>query len=194
MAAATVTATAAAFPDGQDSTQRRLIIYGRLTIQANPATYQTGGLPISFAGITDATALINVTQGPYAQRIEMESRRGSGYVYSFTTVDLWPQNTAVVAGQSIVVANGNQLTLMTVTTGGTTNNTAEPTWVLPAGSINDDGTAVWTSQGITTGLVQIFQSAGSAAPLAEITGNSAIPAGVSGDSINFKAEFVRARA
>lgn len=43
----------------------------------------------------------------------------------------------------------------------------------------------------STGKVQIFQSAGSAAPLAELGNGSAIPAGVSGDTIEAQASFFR---
>lgn len=41
------------------------------------------------------------------------------------------------------------------------------------------------------GRLAIMQSAGSAAPLVEITDGAAIPAGVSGDTIRFRAVFQR---
>lgn len=46
-----------------------------------------------------------------------------------------------------------------------------------------------TAPTLSGGAVQVFQSAGSAAPLAEISG--ALPAGVTGDYIAFVAEFQR---
>ena len=202
MAAATVTATAYPYPDGSDNTKSRRILYGTLAFQASPALYETGGLPISFLGINDENNLIQVTQGPYANRVEMSSRSGSGYVYSYTTADLWVKlftSVSAVLGQSVVVANPatNILNLFTITTAGTTGST-EPVWVFPNPSnpnpTTTDNGAVWTAQGPTSGLVQVLQSAGSAAPNSEITGNSAIPAGVSGDVVSFKAEFVNAKA
>lgn len=44
---------------------------------------------------------------------------------------------------------------------------------------------------LATGRLAIMQSAGSAAPLVEITDAAAIPAGVSGDTIRFRATFNR---
>lgn len=48
MATATATPTLAAYPAGIDNSQRVIYAYGTLAIQASPATYATGGLPITW--------------------------------------------------------------------------------------------------------------------------------------------------
>ena len=190
MAVATAIVTQSAFPDGSDFTQNRQIIYGVLAIQASSATYQTGGLAVTFANPDNILA----TQGPYANRCDFQSRGGSGYLYYWTTKNLWIASTSYVVGQSLVVTSGNKIYTFTCTTLGTSGTPNQPAWNFATNSTTTDGTVVWTCEGLSSGLVQVFQSNSSATVLAEITGNSAVPAGVSGDTISCKAEFVRSRA
>ena len=65
-----------------------------------------------------------------------------------TDVIRWPQNTAVILGQPIKDASNN---LFLCTTGGTTNNTAEPTWnTTPGAATNETGSSVtWVCIGTT---------------------------------------------
>lgn len=56
----------------------------------------------------------------------------------------WAANTFYNASLLIYDSNGN---LQKLTTSGTTNGAAEPTWSLVTGNTTADGTAVWTNQG-----------------------------------------------
>jgi hypothetical protein len=55
------------------------------------------------------------------------------------------ENTALALGYVIQDVAGD--TLFVVTTAGTTNNSAEPTWSKTAGATTTDGTVIWTSLG-----------------------------------------------
>jgi hypothetical protein len=183
MPASVVTWTENAYPGGRTEDQRRVRKFGKISVAAG--NYETGGLVLSFVPQDESI--------PQPVSVKMNSLKGSGYTYVWVTADLWPQNTVVVAGQAITDPNGN---LQVVTVGGTTNNVAEPTWAKPStGNPNpttaDGSTVVWTCQGPSSGTVKILQSAGSAAPQAEITGNSSTPAGVTGDVIGCEVEFLK---
>lgn len=182
MAVPTITFVQSAYPDGLDRTARRVIIYGKLTISSS-GTIPKGGLQLNaaLAGLLTGSSFIKVIMA-YLQSIG-----GSGFTYNWTTADLWTadmKNTALTAGQCINDSNGN---LQVVTTPGTAGNGAEPTWNTVIGGTTTDGGVTWTNQGPSSGLLQIFQGAGSAAPNAEVTG--AVPAGVSGDVIAAELEY-----
>jgi len=184
MSVAVIAPTIAAYPNGVDITERRMIVYGSFTIPASPAFYTTGGLPFSLtSGI--ASPVVGLTY-PTPLHMDVRSKKANGYVYQWTIADLWPQNTAVVAGQAITDSNGN---LQVCTTAGTTNNTAEPTWNQTAAGTTTDGTAVWTNKGPSQGTVKILTGAAAQSPLAELSQSASIPAAVSGDTISFRAEF-----
>jgi hypothetical protein len=199
-----MTATAAVFtqspyPRGQDMTQRRFLLAGTLAIGASPLTYPAGGIPITIAANNNNSGGIDfpgVSNGN-AVRATLDSRAGSGYIYKWTTKDLWTavfKGNAVAAGQSLIDSNGN---IQTCTTPGTAGSGAEPTWALPTAANPNpttvDGTVTWTLElwGANCGLVQIFQSAGSAAPLVELTQAASIPAAVSSDLISCLLEFIK---
>ena len=196
MAAATAVFTQSAYPNGQDMTQRRLTLYGTLALTASPAVYTAGGIPVTFAansqnqGGIDLPGLTN----PGAIRGEFYSRKGSGYVYFWTTADLWTatmKGNVLIAGQLIQDPNGN---IQTVTTAGTAGSGSEPTWNTTIGGTTTDNTVTWTNKGPSSGLVQIFQSGAenaSALPLAEFANNTAIAAGISADTISAKLEFLK---
>jgi hypothetical protein len=200
MAVATAVFTQSPYPRGQDMTQRRFILAGVIAISASPATYPLGGIPITIAPNTSpgqgGIDFPGVSNGN-AVRAEMQTRAGSGYVYSWTTKDEWTalyKGNVVAVGQSLVDSNGN---IQTATTGGTAGSGSEPTWALPTAANPNpttvDGGVTWTLQnwGQNCGLLRIFQSAGSAAPLVEIAQGTTIAAGISGDMISCILEFIK---
>jgi hypothetical protein len=190
MAVATATFTESPYPEGSDITQRRYILHGPVSVSASPATYPAGGMPLLLTSGTTGLNLPGVRRtNPVTVRFD--SRGGNGYIYLWTAVDLWTKlmkGNVVAVGQSIQDSNGN---IQTCTTGGTAGSGAEPTWNTVVGGTTTDNTVVWTNQGISNGLLQIFQSAGSAAPLVELTQGSTIPANVSGDTIAGQVELIR---
>lgn len=200
MAAAKAVFTQSPWPKGQDMTQRRMILAGTLAITASPATYTLGGIPITFAPNSNNQGGIDLPgfSNPGAIRGELYSRSGSGYIYFWTTTDLWTavmKGNVLTAGQSIVDTNGN---IQTVTTGGTAGSGAEPTWAIPTAAVPNpttvDNTVTWTCEGPSSGLVQIFQSGAenaSALPLVEIANATTIVAGISGDVISARLEFLK---
>jgi hypothetical protein len=199
MAVATAVLTQSAYPRGYDSTQRRVKVIGTIAIPASPATYPKGGIPITFAPNASANGGIDLPglTNSNAVHAEIYSRAGSGFVYFWTTFDLWTslyKGNTVAAGQSLVDTNGN---IQTCTTGGTAGSGNEPTWALPTAAVPNpttvDNGVTWTLEnpGTNLGLLQIFESAGSAAALAELSQGSTIPAGVSGDLISAFLEFAR---
>jgi hypothetical protein len=193
MAVATAVFTESAYPNGQDMTQRRMYIIGIIAISASPATYPAGGIPITFVHSNPSGLSLPGFSKPGSVRTDMATRKGSGYTYSWTTIDLWASGTVYAVGQSVVDTNGN---IQTVTTAGTSGST-QPIWAMATGATPNpttaDGTGslVWTLQGVSSGLVQIFQQNATTGPLVELTQASAIPAGVSGDTISTKMEFVK---
>jgi hypothetical protein len=180
---ALMTVTQNPWPKGQDMTQRRMKIYATATIQASTQFYTTGGLALALAGVI-SPGLTN----PIPLLVKVTSGKGNGYVYTWDILDSWPKNTAVVAGQYITDSNGN---LQQCTTAGTTNNTAEPTWNQTVAGTTTDGTAVWTLQGVSYGLIKILTGAAAQAQLTELTQSAAIPAAVSGDTLNLEMDFLK---
>jgi hypothetical protein len=191
MTASKAVFTESAYPNGQDMTQRRFIFAGTLAIGASPATYPAGGMPITFA----APNLSPGTTRNGAVRGEVYSRSGSGYTYFWTTTDLWTslyKGNSVALGQSLQDTNGN---IQTCTTAGTSGSGAEPTWAVPTAATPNptttDGTTVWTCEGPSSGLVQIFEQNGTTGPLVELAQAASIPSGVSGDKISVRLEFIK---
>src|ERR1700678_2920572 len=187
MAVATATWTQSPWPKGQDFFHRRFVAHGTIAISASPATYPSGGIPITLATPTNQNVLVlpaNSHGSPIT--VYIESRAGSGYQYNWITADLWTskyKGNTVAAGQALTDSNGN---LQVCTTGGTAGSGAEPTWATPGatgstGGTTTDNTVVWTlTQAPSLGTIQICQSAGSAAPLAEIAQGTTIASGISG--------------
>lgn len=83
MAAAVVTATKDAFPLGSDSTQRRIIQWGKFSFTVSPATYTTGG----FVPVYPVEA-VSTPQSPVM--VYVETVGGSGYSY------LWNKATGKI--------------------------------------------------------------------------------------------------
>ena len=185
--AAKVTPVVNPFPQGLDQTQRRVRVSGTLSFEASTQFYTTGGRPLILAGVADMPGLSN----PIPLSCRVYSKQASGYVYQWVNDDLWPTSTAVVAGQAITDKNGN---LQVCTTAGNTGS-SEPTWSKTTGATTADsaggGTAVWTNNGPSTGLIKILTGAAAQSPLTELSQSAAIPAAVSGDDIAFEAEFLR---
>lgn len=197
MAVATAVFTQSPYPNGQDMTQRRMFVHGTLAISASPATYPAGGIPITFAANNSNQGGIDLPgfTKPGAIRADIDSRAGSGWVYMWTTADLWTsdyKNKTVAAGQSLQDPNGN---IQTCTTGGTAGDGSEPTWAIPTAATPNptttDGTVTWTCEGPSSGLVQIFEQNGTTGALAELSQASSIPAGVSGDTISVQLQFLK---
>lgn len=66
-----------------DNMMRTLIVRGTIAVSANPATYVTGGIPLSFAGFDD----IKSGSPPLNVKVFSQPAAGvspSGYVYEFT--------------------------------------------------------------------------------------------------------------
>ena len=182
--AAAVTPIVAPFPQGLDQTQKRVRVFGTLSFEASTQFYTTGGRPFILAGVNGMPGLSNSVP----LQVRIYSKKASGYVYQWINDDLWPVSTAVVAGQAITDSNGN---LQVCTTAGTTKSGSEPVWNKTNGVTTADGTAVWTNNGPSTGLVKILTGAAAQSPLAELSQSAAIPAAVSGDDIAWEAEFLR---
>ena len=185
--AAAVTPIVAPFPQGLDQTQKRVRVFGTLSFEASTQFYTTGGRPFILAGVVGMPGLSN----PVPLQVRVYSKKASGYVYQWVNDDLWPTSTAVVAGQAITDKNGN---LQVCTTAGNTGS-SEPTWSKTTGATTADsaggGTAVWTNNGPSTGLIKILTGAAAQSPLTELSQSAAIPAAVSADDIAFEAEFLR---
>lgn len=163
MAQATLTFTQSQYPNGQDQTERSEIRRGTLVF-GSTNNYYTYGLPLSIGNLN----LSNIV--PYKGIIQ--SQAGSGFIYVFCIADVWVKNTVVVAGQSITDANGN---LQRVTTGGTTNNTAEPTWNTTAAGTTTDGTVTWTNEGVSQGTVRVYESGAGSGTISLVTGTNSAP-------------------
>ena len=117
------------YPNGKDNTQRRTIYNGTVAIGASPLTYASGGVPVSWASLSNAAAELFTEENSTPIEAWFESVSGSGYWYVYN---------------------------------------------------------------VATSKLQIFVGGASASlPAAELAAG-AVPAGVSGDSIVFHAEFARA--
>jgi hypothetical protein len=198
MSVSTAIFTQSPYPRGLDMTQRRFLVAGILAFAASPATYPAGGIPITIAANNNNQGGIDMpgVSNGNAVRGTIDSRAGSGYIYKWTTKDLWAASTAYAVGQSIIDSNGNIQTVTAITSSGDSGST-QPTWALPTAATPNptttDNQVTWTLEnpGVNCGLVQIFQSAGSAAPLVELTQGASIPAAVSSDLISCILEFLK---
>ena len=207
MALATATATIANFPNGADNTQRRQLAFGLTAIGASALTYTAGGIRINFTPLS-SIKVQPVNLLPLWADFKTES--GSGYVYVFNPLGPAITNVALTANvvtitaannlvsgdvvipNSVVTAtflNGVKLTVATASASSFTAALVHGNYV----SASDSGFAPpfsYASGLPFQGNLMVFQSAGSAAPLAQIS-TAAVPAGVSGDTIGFRAEFLR---
>lgn len=80
MANATVTPTITY----TDNDQKLAHVYGTIAISASPATYATGGLAVSFSGLTPPVPNVsNPASALISQSVAIWSNGGSGYVYGY---------------------------------------------------------------------------------------------------------------
>lgn len=129
MATATATMTLYPYPKGVDNTQRRKVLMGTCAVQASPAAYATGGLPITWSQLAPSASADGLSEPTTTPLVaDFYSISGSGFVYAYNK---------------------------------------------------------------STGKLQIFTGAAAQSALTELTNASAIPAGVSGDTIEVYAEFIR---
>lgn len=206
MAVATLLYTVSAYPNGIDNTQIRTNAYGAVTIVGSSPSYVQGGIRANYTPL----AAIN-TSVPLPMWCETVSRLG-GYVYVFNRQGPVITNLALTSNVVTITAKNNLAAGDTVTLSGLTTSTflnGALVTVL-AGSLSatvftfnythaNVGTAAETGNALPTtyasglpfqGNILIYQSAGSAAPLAELA-TAALPAGVTGDVIRFRSEFLR---
>lgn len=192
MAVAQAVFTQSPYPKGQDMTQRRLILHGPIAVSASPATYPSGGIPLTSAASTYGNTLsLPGVSKPSPVTVNFASRAGKGYVYSWVATDLWTakyKGNSVTAGQALTDSNGN---LQICTTGGTAGSGSEPTWNQTNGLTTTDNTVVWTNNGPSFGTLQILEQNGSTGPLIELTQGATIPSDVSGDTIAAQIEFLK---
>lgn len=213
MAVATVTATEFNYPNGSDNTQRRQKKYGTLSFIGSSPSYVQGGLRVNFAKLEPIKA-----QTMLPARMVCFSRAGSGYIYTWNPLGAAITNLALTSNVITITANNNLATGDVVVLGGLQTTAALNGTVLKVISTGLSATqfeANFTHANISTaaetgyalptsyasglpfqGNLQILESAGSAAPLAELS-TAAVPAGivgsttVNGDTISFEAEFIR---
>ena len=93
MATATATATIDAYPGGIDNSQRVIYVSGVISVSASPATYASGGLTITWLGVsqgpgTGSSGLFPLIQGvdaaPFMVWLASAATSGTtvgGYVY-----------------------------------------------------------------------------------------------------------------
>jgi hypothetical protein len=208
MAVATFTFNVSDYPAGKDNTQRRETLYGSVTIVGDSPSYVAGGNRINFSPLEP---IKSVTMLP--NWCDVVSLSGSGYIYKFNPLGATITNIALTTNVITVSAKNTLAAGDIVQLSGLTTNTdlnGAQLKVISTGlsatafeanlthanisSAADTGFAlpITYATGLPfQGKLQIFQSAGSAAPLAELA-TAAIPAGVVADVLKFKAEFLRA--
>jgi hypothetical protein len=210
MAVATLTATGNSYPKGNDNTQRHQLSFASIAIVGSSPSYVQGGIRLNFGSLESLKCSPPFLLPVWA---DLKSLSGSGYVYTFNPLGATITNLALTSNVVTITAKNNLATGDIVTLSGLTTTTALNGIQLTvlAGSLSPTvftanlthaniGTAAETGFALPVsyatnlpfqGNVQIFQSAGSAAALAELA-TAALPAGVTGDTITCRAEFVRA--
>lgn len=207
MAVATLQLNVSNYPNGLDITQIRQNAYGAVTIIGSSPSYVQGGIRLNFNPLTviNAANLLPLW-------LELVSRTASGYIYSYSREGPIITNLALTSNVVTITAKNNLATGDTVKLSGLTTTAALNGTILTvlAGSLSaTQFTANLTHGNISTaaetgnaspqtyatalpfqGNIQILQSAGSAAPLAELS-TASLPAGVTADLIRFRAEFLR---
>lgn len=87
MATATAVFTPAKYPNGNDNSQRNQHLYGTIAVQASPATYVTGGLPLTIApGSAEAVKSLNPTNFVWADVDSITA--GNGYTVQLSASKL----------------------------------------------------------------------------------------------------------
>lgn len=76
MAATKVTLSLNPYPNGVDTTNRHLILFGKAAIAASPLTYATGGIPLQWLSLPAQNSSL---AGPIWA--DFKSVSGSGYTY-----------------------------------------------------------------------------------------------------------------
>jgi hypothetical protein len=216
MAVATLLFTANGEPNGNDNTMRRQNKYGTASIVGSSPSYVQGGIRGNFA------SLESIKTGPpnlLPEWCDVKSLSGSGYIYLLNPLGPAITNLALTSNVITITAKNNLAAGDVVKLSGLTVNTALNgiSLTVLAGSLSATSfTANFTNGNISSaaetgyclptsyasgapfqGNVQIFESAGSAASLTELS-TASLPAGitgsagVNGDQIGFRAEFVRA--
>lgn len=214
MAVATVNANINNFPSGVDNSQRREKVYGTCAFIGASPSYVQGGIRINFNPLEPIKA-----QNMLPGWMEFNGLTNKGYVYEFAPLGAQITNVALTTNVVTITANNNLAAGDVVLISGVTTATflnGQLLTVISAGlsatvfeanfthgnyvSAADTGFALPTTyaSGLPfQGNMQIYQSAGSAAPLAELA-TGALPAAIVGSStvnaevIAYKAEFVRA--
>lgn len=208
MANAIATFTDYNYPNGTDlSGQRRQINYGTVAVTASAAQYVQGGVRINFASLEKikSTSMLPIW-------LEAMSTSGSGYQYAFNPNGPTITNLALTSNVVTITAKNNLAAGDVVILTGLTTTAALNGTVLTvlSGSLTATAfTANLTHGNISTaaetgfcnivsyasglpfqGNLQIFTGAAAQSSLAELS-TGATPAAVSGDQINFRAEFLK---
>lgn len=205
MAVATLQYNISGYPNGVDNTQFRQNIYGSVAIIGGSPSYVQGGLRANFSPLETIKC-----SDLLPKWMDSVSRTGSGYVYVFSREGPQITNLALTSNVLTITAKNNLAANDIVKlTGLTTNPTLNgiPLTVNSSGLSATSFTANLTHVNISTaaetgfatpqsyasgspfqGNIIILQSAGSAAPLAELA-TAGLPAGVTADLIRFRAEF-----
>jgi hypothetical protein len=206
MAVATLNLAISAYPNGFDQTHTRTIAFGTASLVGSSPSYVQGGIRANY------TPLVQLTMADLLPKwAELVTRSGSGYVYVFNRQGPIITNLALTTNVVTITAKNNLLEGDVVTLSGLTTSTflngakvtvlASPTATAftfaythaNVGSAAETGNALpysYASGLPFQGNIIILQSAGSAAPMAEIA-TAAMPAGVVADMIRFRSEFLR---
>jgi hypothetical protein len=183
-----------------------LVVNG-VTIVGSSPSYVQGGNRVNFSPLEAVKSSLLLPQW-----CDVKSLSGSGFVYVFNSLGAAITNLALTSNVVTITAKNNLAAGDVVVLSGLTTTTGLNGVALTvlAGSLTATAfTANFTHANISTaaetgfatptsyasgvpfqGNLQIFQSAGSAAALAELA-TGALPAGVTADTFCFRAEFVR---
>jgi len=211
MAVATFSAVSAPYPYGNDNTQRHQRQSGLFTIVGDSPSYVQGGCRINFSSLEAIKA-----SSPYLLPVWLEAVSWGGstgiYVYRYAPLGAVISNLVLTSNVVTITCHNNLAAGDVVLLSGLTTSTdlnglkltvlansltaTAFTASLTHANINNGAeTGFCTPVSYASGLpfqgnLQIFQAAGSAAPLVELS-TAGLPSGVTADSIAFRAEFVR---
>lgn len=153
---------------------KRIHVLGALTIGASPGTYTTGGIALNFLTlITDTrqgfVPLPGITKQP--QYVNVQGIAGYFYQYDYVNKKLLIRS---VGQATFTVKNGTIGSNMTI---GLSADSSAANLV--------GGTGITADRNLTTNNPIGAQT------IAEITGSAAMPAGVSGDTIQYYVIFAK---
>lgn len=164
-----------------DNTQTKEHLWGSLAVSASPATYPTDGVVCSFANLD----LLKSGTIPSEIRVWSEPQSGapSGYTYQYV------RGTTLANGKLVILAAGGGSVTGNVTVVG--GGIGEAIGINP-----DTNAGVLSKTAATNRTIPIATFLGAAPAVAaavdsQLSNGSAIPAGVSGDTIRFHAVFPR---